>query len=229
MDDPTLSAVKELLLTDRWYLLETEYGRDPSVDYEALQSYSRVGSQLTVTLDGLVLKGSQIAIPASLQRQVLKLAHEGQRGVNKTKALLREKVWFRRIDAMAAKLLEECIACSAAYDPKSREPIVMSELPSRAWSHLCADLCGPLPSGEYVLVVLDEYSRFPEVEVIKSLSAQIVIPIFGKILPEKLKTDNGTPFQSFLITILKSENRVNLFFLSNNHNPYCYHIESPVQ
>ena len=56
LDDPTLSAVKKLLLTDRWYMLETEYSRDPSVDYEALQSYRRVRSQLTVTLDGLVLK-----------------------------------------------------------------------------------------------------------------------------------------------------------------------------
>ena len=46
VDDLTLSAVKELLFTDRWHMLETVYGRDPSVDYEALQSYSRVGTQL---------------------------------------------------------------------------------------------------------------------------------------------------------------------------------------
>ena len=140
-------------------------------------------------------------IPASLQRQVLELAHEGHQGVNKTKSLLREKVWFPRIDAMVAKLLDECIACSASYDPKSREPLVMTELPSGKWSHLCADFYGPLPSGEYLLVVLDEYSRFPEVEIVKSLSAQTVIPIFDKVfssrgIPENLKTDNGTPFQS---------------------------------
>ena len=58
-------------------MLETVYGRDPSVDYEALQSYSRVGTQLTVTVDGLLLKGSPIVIPKRLQRQVLELAHEG--------------------------------------------------------------------------------------------------------------------------------------------------------
>ena len=49
--------------------------------------------------------------------------------------------------------------------------------------------------------LLDEYSRFPEVEIVKSLSAQTVIPIFDKVfssmgIPENLKTDNGTPFQS---------------------------------
>ena len=171
-------------------MLETEYGRDPSVDCEDLQSYSRVGSQLTVTLDGLVLKGSQLAIPVCLQKRVLELAHEGHQGINKTKALLREKVWFARIDAMVAKLLDEYIACSVSYDPKSREPLVMSELPSRKWSHLCADFYGPLPSGDYLLVILDEYSRFPEVEIIRSLSAQPVIPVFDKICSSR--TDNGT-------------------------------------
>ena len=102
---------------------------------------------------------------------------------------------------MVAKLLDQCIACSASYDPKSREPLVMSELPSRKWSHLCADFYGPLPSSDYLLVILDEYSRFPEVEIIRSLSAQIVILVLDKIfsfwgIPDKLKTDNGTPFQS---------------------------------
>ena len=102
---------------------------------------------------------------------------------------------------MVAKLLDECIACSASYDPKSREPLVMSELPSRKWSHLCADFYGPLPSSDYLLVILDEYSRFPEVEIIRSLSVQIVILVLDKIfssrgIPDKLKTDNGTPFQS---------------------------------
>ena len=71
----------------------------------------------------------------------------------------------------------------------------------RKWSKLCADFYGPLPSSEYLLVVLDEYSRFPEVEIVKSLSAQTVIPIFDKVfssrgIPENLKTDNGSPFQS---------------------------------
>ena len=51
------------------------------------------------------------------------------------------------------------------------------------------------------MAVLDEYSRFAEVEVLKSVSAETVIPILDKILasrgtPDKIKTDNGPPFQS---------------------------------
>ena len=78
---------------------------------------------------------------------------------------------------------------------------MVTELPSGKWSHLCADFYGLLPSGEYLLVVLYEYTRFPEVEIVKSLSAQTVIPIFDKVfssrgIPDNLKTDNVTPFQS---------------------------------
>ena len=75
-----------------------------------------------------------------LANKVLELAHEGQQGLNKTKSLLREKVWFPRIDAMVAKLLDACIACNVSYVPNTRGLLVMTEVPSRKWSHLCADL-----------------------------------------------------------------------------------------
>ena len=93
-----------------------------------MQPYNRVGNELTVTQDRLVLR-----VIASLQHRVIQLAHEGHRGINKTKALLR--VWFHRIDAMVARLPEECIACKAADVSKPRQLLVMSDFPSRKWSH----------------------------------------------------------------------------------------------
>ena len=58
---------------------------------------------------------------------------------------------------------------------------------------------GPLPSGDYLLVVIDRYSRFPEVEIVKSTKASVVIPKLDKIfathgIPSTVKTDNGPPF-----------------------------------
>ena len=40
---------------------------------------------------------------------------------------------------------------------------------------------GPYPSGDYCLVVIDDYSRFPQVELLKSTSARSVIPVLDKI------------------------------------------------
>ncbi|XDV21236.1 hypothetical protein PO909_026370 [Leuciscus waleckii] len=58
-----------------------------------------------------------------------------------------------------------------------------------------------IPTGEYLLVIIDEYSRYPVVEIAISVSANTVIPIIDKVfsmfgIPRVLKTDNGPPFNS---------------------------------
>jgi len=77
----------------------------------------------------------------------------------------------------------------------------MSDLPRGTWLNLSIDFCGPLPSGKYFLVMIDEYSHFPVVEVICSTSTETVIPVVDKVFctygsPELLKSDNGPPFNS---------------------------------
>ena len=58
------------------------------------------------------------------------------------------------------------------------------------------DFWGPLPSGEHILVVIDEYSCYPEIEFVSSIGAKAVIPHIDKIFathgfPEQVKTDGG--------------------------------------
>lgn len=54
---------------------------------------------------------------------------------------------------------------------------------------------GPLPSGEYVFAVVDYFSRYFEVDILKSTTAPRIIESLDKIfcthgLPRTLKTDN---------------------------------------
>ena len=77
----------------------------------------------------------------------------------------------------------------------------MSDLPRGNWLNLSFDFCGPLSSGQYLLVMIDEYSRFPVVEVLRSTAAETVIPVVDKVFctygyPEVIKSDNGPPFNS---------------------------------
>ena len=46
----------------------------------------------------------------------------------------------------------------------------MSPLPPAPWSTFHIDFCGPFPTGEHVLVVIDAYTTFPKVTIIKSTS-----------------------------------------------------------
>ena len=46
------------------------------------------------------------------------------------------------------------------------------ELPTQPWQDLAVDLLGSLPTGEYLLVVVDYFNRFFEVAVSKSVTWQ---------------------------------------------------------
>lgn len=63
------------------------------------------------------------------------------------------------------------------------------------------DFTGPFTSGDYLLVVVDDHSRYQEVEIVKSTAASAVIPKLDKIfstfgIPKIFKTDNGPPFNN---------------------------------
>ena len=47
----------------------------------------------------------------------------------------------------------------------------MSELSESPWKNVAVDFIGLFPSGDYVAVVIDEYSRFPKAEIVTSTSA----------------------------------------------------------
>lgn len=59
----------------------------------------------------VLLRDNRIVIPKSLQKQVVDIAHEGHQGVIKTKALMREKVWFPELDSVVNDVCRQCIPC----------------------------------------------------------------------------------------------------------------------
>nr|XP_006819238.1 PREDICTED: uncharacterized protein K02A2.6-like [Saccoglossus kowalevskii] len=164
-----------------------------------LRSLHATRDKLTITASkDLVLHGNRSIIPQILRQKIINIAHEGYQGIVKTKQLIREKVWFPQIDAMVEQTINSCIACQATPFDKSSEPLKMSKLPDGPWLKVSVDFAD-LATGEYLLVITDDYSRFPEVEVISSTSARTVIPrldcIFSLLgTPLIVGTDNGPPF-----------------------------------
>ncbi|XP_065684257.1 uncharacterized protein LOC124806189 [Hydra vulgaris] len=77
----------------------------------------------------------------------------------------------------------------------------MSNLPEHIWDELAMDFFGPLPSGEYLFVIEDLYSRYPFVDIMKITTALNVISKLERLFaiygyPNKIRSDNGPPFQS---------------------------------
>lgn len=74
----------------------------------------------------------------------------------------------------------------------------MSLLPTNPWQELSIDF-KELSTGGYLLVVTDDYTRYPAVDVITTVSFKVVEPRLNKIfsefgIPEVVRTDNGPPF-----------------------------------
>lgn len=84
---------------------------------------------------------------------------------------------------MVKQNIDKCLACQANGPETQPDPLHMSPLPPKPWHTLNIDLCGPLPTGEYLFVITDVYSRFPEVEIVSSMSAKAIIPKLDQIFP----------------------------------------------
>ena len=136
-------------------------------------------------------------IPATLQERIVDIAHEGHLGIVKTKALLREKVWFPCMDKMVETKVKACLPCKVVTPVYTREPLQMSVLPDNPFDQVSVDFAHV--DGQTLLLVVDDYSRFPFVEPVSSTSASAVIPKLDQLFstfgaPRVVKSDNGPPF-----------------------------------
>ena len=147
------------------------------------------------------MRGNRVVVPKALQGEVVKLAHVGHQGIEKTKRLLRAFVWFDGIDDAVELAVKKCKKCQCNVKTQRLEPLRMTKMPEGPWENLSIDYYGPLKSGHYLLVIVDEHSRYPVVRKVTTTSFKALKPILDDILgsfgvPIEIKSDNGPPFNS---------------------------------
>ena len=185
-NDDVLNKVIENLCTGSWDNLD-----------EKLKPFEMIKNELTCVNGNLVLRGNRLVIPDSLQQHVIGLAHEGHQGMVKTKMLLRDKVWFPKMDMMCENMIKTCHQCQVVTHVAAREPLKMTRIPEDPWINISVDFAEV--SGQYVLIIVDDHSRYPFAECVRSTSAKAVIPKLDKVfgmfgIPKIVKSDNGPPF-----------------------------------
>ena len=170
-----------------------------------LMPFRKVQLELTAANDSdIILRGTRIILPQSLQLRAVKLAHESHQCIVKAKQLLREKVWYPGIDKAVKIEIESCIPCQTTGSATKQEPLQMTELPPAPWKRVSTDFCGTFPSGDHLLVIMDDYSRYPEVEIVRSTAATTILPMLDRIfathgIPDIVKSDNGPPFSGHML------------------------------
>ena len=108
--------------------------------------------------DGLVLKGSRIIIPKSLQKEVLEALHTGHQGETKCMLLAREAVFWPGITKDIRELVQRCDICSRHQAAPAKLPILQPDLPTKPWEKIGTDIF--MYEGKRYLIVVDYYSRY---------------------------------------------------------------------
>lgn len=186
-NDQVLKSVRNSIRTGKWTKGENK-------------PYLVVKNELTV-IGKLVLRGTIIIMPETLRNTTLKIAHEGHPGIVVMKRLLRTKVWWPGIDRDAEEMCKRCHACQVVSQTSNPESFKSTELPRGHRQLLGADLLGPLPSGDSLFVVVDYYSRYVEVEIMRKTTTDRIIKSLHKMfqihgLPIQIVTNNGPQFIS---------------------------------
>ena len=155
--------------------------------------YRLLRNEITV-VGSLVMRGMRIVVPAILRKRMLELAYEGYQGIVKTRYRLRSKVWWPNMNSMVESHCKKCLGCQAVTPAATIPPVKKKTMPTKPWRDLAVDLIGPLPTGESLLVIVDCYSRWIEVDVVRS--SVIIMCLENHFtrhgIPETLRTDNGS-------------------------------------
>lgn len=185
--DRELTLVRDSLRSGLWHGIETK-------QYEAFQGELGVVGEI-------VVRGNKMVIPASLRERFLQLAHEGHPGESAMKRRLRERAWWPGMDREVSKWVATCEGCRLTGLPQKPEPMQRRALPVEPWLDVAIDFLGPLPSGEYLLVIVDYFSRYKEVEIMTKITGKETVERLSKIFrrlgfPRTITLDNAKQFLS---------------------------------
>lgn len=149
-------------------------------------------------VNDLLLYGSRIIVPTALQPDTVDKIHCGHLGIQKCLSRSKRSVWWPGMSQQIKTAVANCRECATLSVP-SREPLITSTLPDYPWQKIGADIFH-LGAASYLLVV-DYFSRYPEVVKLSSTSSQAVISILKSLfsrhgIPQELRSDNGPQFDA---------------------------------
>ena len=86
-----------------------------------------------VVIDDVILKGRHIVIPNSLRQQILNQFHTNHMGIEKTKLLAHESVYWSSINADIERYIKQCATYLEFQQTQPKEKNIDHDIPLRPW------------------------------------------------------------------------------------------------
>lgn len=148
------------------------------------------------------MRGIRVYIPVELRKRVLDELHTAHFGMTKMKALARGYCWWNNMDKEIEEMVINCNLCqSHRAEPSKLHPVHCWEMPTKPFQRVHGDFAGPL-HGVYLFVFVDAYTKWPEIHILKNITAETTIEscrdIFSTFgIPSVFVSDWGTQFTSY--------------------------------
>lgn len=164
-----------------------------------LHEYWNFRDELTF-IDGVILKGHRIVIPASCREQMLQKIHDSSHlGVEKCLQRARDTMFWPNISNDVKNTVLKCTVCLERRNNNPKQDMSYEPIPDRPWQVLATDMF-TFDNFDYVLLT-DYYSNFFEIGRLKNARASTVINKLKSFMsrhgiPEKVVSDNGPAYSS---------------------------------
>ena len=137
-------------------------------------------------------------IPLLMRAEMLSKIHERHLGMEKCKARARTIIYWPGMANDIDDYVSKCPTCAKFKAKNPREPLVPHEVPQRPWAKLGTDIFEFAVKA--YLVVVDYFSKYPEVCRLENKTASCVISHLKSMfarhgIPDELIADN-MPFGS---------------------------------
>ena len=187
--DPTLSHLCQLLQQDEPV--------DKSKLIGELYVYNKIIPEI-YEVDGILFHNHKVIVPTELRWDMVKRIHEGHLGMDKCKALGRSTLYWPGMSRDIEHVVSRCTICNAHRRQQQHETLLPHPVPEYPWQKVGCDIF-TLYGKDYLLIV-DYYSKFPEVCHLQNKTASHVIvklkSVFARYgICEELIADN-MPFGS---------------------------------
>ncbi|PIO53640.1 hypothetical protein TELCIR_25018, partial [Teladorsagia circumcincta] len=190
------STKKDVLLRNIKSYMES--GKWPKVNPKLAPFFNR--RETLSIVDGCLMMAERVVIPEELQVKVLKELHVGHPGIVRMKKLARSYVYWPNLDKDCEEIVRNCSRCQEYAKNPIKATLEAWSTPTCVWQRIHVDFAGPV-CGLFYMVVVDAFSKWPEIIEMTSISASQTVKELKKMfarygIPQTIVSDNGTQFTS---------------------------------
>lgn len=163
-----------------------------------------------------LMYGERLVVPEKFHQRVLRTLHKHHPGIERMKSLARSYVYWPFLDKDVETMVRQCEHCILTSKSPVKTTLASWPIPERPWQRIHLDYAGPM-DGLWYLIIVDAFSKWPEVYSTKSTTSNITISFLKDVFsrfgnPETIVSDNGSQFNSDIFKLFCIENNIQHLF-----------------